>query len=61
MQALVAAGLGISLLPRLAAHPPAGAVVLELAPPRPTRTLAIVWRGDGALSHAAATFLKMLE
>ncbi len=59
MQALVAAGLGIALLPRLAIHPPAGAVVVELLPPRPTRTLAAVWRGD-ALTHAARAFLKMV-
>lgn len=45
MQALVAAGLGIALLPRLAIHPPTGARVVEFAYPRPTRTLAVVWRG----------------
>jgi DNA-binding transcriptional LysR family regulator len=44
MQALVAAGLGIALLPRLAIAPPSGAAVVELAPPRPTRTLAVVGR-----------------
>jgi LysR family hydrogen peroxide-inducible transcriptional activator len=59
MQAFVAAGLGISLLPRLALHPPAGAVVVELALPRPTRTLAVVWRTDD-LSHAAQAFLNGL-
>ena len=61
MQALVAAGLGISLLPRLAVHPPAGAMIVELAEPRPTRTLVIVWRGDGSLSHAATAFLALLK
>ena len=63
MQALVAAGLGIALLPRLALHPPDGATVVELAPPRPTRTLAAVWRtspGDILLSRAARAFLHLL-
>ncbi len=59
MQALVAAGLGIALLPRLAIHPPEGARVIELSPPRPTRTLAVVWR-EKALSHAATAFQTML-
>lgn len=59
MQALVAAGLGIALLPRLALQPPEGAVVVELSPPRPTRTLAVVWREE-ALSHAARAFLEMV-
>lgn len=59
MQALVAAGLGIAILPRLAIAPPPGAVVVELAPPRPTRTLAVVWR-DEALSHAARAFLNLM-
>ena len=65
MQALVAAGLGIALLPRLAVRPPDGAVVVELAPDpdsgvRPTRTLAAVWASGGALSHPAEAFLEML-
>ena len=59
MQELVAAGLGIALLPRLAIHPPAGATVIELAAPRPTRTLVAVWRPD-RLSHAATAFLRQL-
>jgi len=59
MQMLVAAGLGIALLPRLAIHPPVGARVVELAPPRPTRTLVAIWRAD-ALSHAASAFLQTL-
>jgi len=59
MQELVAAGLGIALLPRLAIHPPPGAAVIELAAPRPTRTLVAVWRPD-RLSHAATVFLSQL-
>lgn len=60
MQSLVAAGLGISLLPRLALNPPEGATVVELAVPRPTRTLAAVWQEGGALRHAAKAFLDLL-
>ncbi len=59
MQELVAAGLGIALLPRLALSPPPGATVIELAAPRPTRTLVAVWRPD-RLSHAATAFLHQL-
>lgn len=65
MQALVAAGLGIALLPRLAIHPPPGAVTIALAPPVPTRTLAVAWRGASpdditALPHAARAFLALV-
>lgn len=59
MQELVAAGLGIALLPRLAIHPPPGATVIELSAPRPTRTLVVVWRSD-RLSHVAEAFLHQL-
>jgi LysR family transcriptional regulator, hydrogen peroxide-inducible genes activator len=59
MQTLVSAGLGIALLPRLAAHPPAGACIVELATPRPTRTVAVAWREE-SLSHAARAFLELL-
>ncbi len=57
MQELVAAGLGIALLPRLAIHPPSGAAVVELSAPRPTRTLVAVWRKD-RLSQVASAFLS---
>ena len=61
MQSLVAAGLGIALLPRLAIHPPEGAAVVELAPPRPTRTLAVVWpEGKAPRTHAARVFLERI-
>ena len=60
MQALVAAGLGIALLPRLALSPPPGTVIVELAEPRPTRTLALIWRSGEALSHAATAFMGLL-
>lgn len=60
MQALVAAGLGIALLPRLAIHPPEGVEVVDLLPPVPTRTLVAIWRPE-RLSHAAAAFLRQLD
>ena len=60
MQALVAAGLGIALLPRLALSPPPGTVIVELAAPRPTRTLALIWRSGEAPSHAAMAFMALL-
>ena len=60
MQALVAAGLGIALLPRLAIHPQEGVVIIELEAPKPTRTLVAVWRQD-RLSHAANAFLTSLK
>ncbi|MBC8102512.1 MAG: LysR family transcriptional regulator [Cytophagales bacterium] len=61
MQSLVAAGLGIALLPRLAIHPPEGATVVELAPPRPTRTLAMIWPvGAAPRTHAARAFLERI-
>jgi DNA-binding transcriptional LysR family regulator len=57
--ALVAAGLGVALLPRLAAEPRAGTVVVPLASPAPRRTLGVAWRGD-RLSHAARAFLAVV-
>ena len=58
MQRMVAAGLGIALLPRLALHPPDGVAVVELAAPRPTRTVVAVWRERDGLTHAAKSFLE---
>ncbi len=60
MQALVAAGLGIALLPRLAIHPQEGVAIVELESPKPTRTLVAVWRKD-RLTHAARAFLSFLK
>lgn len=61
MQKMVAAGLGIAILPRLALHPPEGVKVIELALPRPTRTVAAIWRERDGLTHAAESFLKRVE
>ena len=56
--ALVAAGLGIALLPCLAIEPRAGIRVVPLAEPAPYRTLAALWQPEG-LSHAARAFLAL--
>jgi LysR family transcriptional regulator, hydrogen peroxide-inducible genes activator len=61
VQSLVAAGMGVALVPRMAQlkdRTPAP-VFLELAPPRPTRTLALVWRQDRYLPQAARAFVEV--
>ena len=60
MQSLVAAGLGIALLPRLAISALPGTRLVELGEPRPFRTLVIVWRA-GRLSYASEAFLAGLQ
>jgi DNA-binding transcriptional LysR family regulator len=55
--ALVAAGLGIALLPHLAIEPRAGTRVVPLAEPRPKRALAVLWDPE-RLSQAARAFLE---
>jgi DNA-binding transcriptional LysR family regulator len=56
--ALVAAGLGIALLPELAIELRDGVRVIPLAEPRPSRTLAVIWDAE-RLSHAGRAFLEM--
>lgn len=56
--ALVAAELGIALLPRLAIEPRPGIRILPLVEPRPSRTLAAIWVPE-TLSHAARAFLEL--
>lgn len=61
LQAMVAAGLGCTLVPRMAAERarrPAPVFVPLEGPPL-TRTLALVWRRDRYLSRAAEAFLAM--
>jgi DNA-binding transcriptional LysR family regulator len=58
VQALVAAGLGVALLPLLAIERRAGTRVLPLTEPRPSRTLAVLWHEE-TLSHAARAFLTL--
>lgn len=56
--ALVAAGLGIALLPRLAIEVRPGTQVISLSDPAQFRTLAVLWQPD-TLSHAARRFLHL--
>lgn len=61
IQAMVAVGLGVTLVPRMAAErdrSPAP-VFLEVSKPRITRTLALVWRRDRYISAAATAFLDV--
>lgn len=61
IQAMVAAGLGVTLVPRMAAErarQPAP-VFLPLVGPPLTRTLALAWRKDRYLPVAATSFLRV--
>jgi DNA-binding transcriptional LysR family regulator len=55
--ALVAAGLGIALLPRLAIEPRAGVAIVPLED-APSRTLALLW-DPTRLSHSARAFMGL--
>ncbi len=57
VQALIAAGMGISLVPRMVKR--SGLAYARIAPVQPTRSLALAWRSGAALS-AAATALKAI-
>lgn len=61
IQSMVAVGLGVSLVPRMAAERDMrpSPVFLEISEPRLTRTLALVWRTDRYLSTAARAFLEV--
>jgi LysR family hydrogen peroxide-inducible transcriptional activator len=63
IQALVASGVGISLIPNLAIHPGRGRqpVYLSLAAPRPMRTIGLLWRKEHHHSRAAREFLRLLR
>ncbi|MBY8880825.1 LysR family transcriptional regulator [Actinacidiphila acidipaludis] len=59
--ALVAAGLGIALVPRLGRGPlPEGAVMVPLEP-APTRTLYALWRAGAARRPSIAVAVRMLR
>jgi LysR family hydrogen peroxide-inducible transcriptional activator len=63
IQALVASGLGISLIPKLAIQPgrkPAPAY-LSLADPKPSRTIVALWRKEHQPGRAAREFLRLLR
>lgn len=56
VRGLVAAGLGVALLPPDPARAARSAVELEVTQPRTTRVLGLVWRRAGAASPAAVAF-----
>jgi len=62
VQGLVAAGVGVALIPRLAltrVHP--GIVVRELAPRSPARKVVAATMGGPGVAPAAATMIKVLS
>ena len=59
VQALVAAGLGISLVPRMVADYP-GVAYVELSQPAASRTLYLTWRKKAKLSPAAEALKKVI-
>jgi LysR family hydrogen peroxide-inducible transcriptional activator len=63
IQALVASGLGVSLIPKMAcqkgrAHQP---VYLTLADPKPQRAVAVLWRKEHAPGRAARAMLEVIK
>lgn len=63
IQALVKAGLGISLIPAMAAQQnrPGAPAYRSLAGPKPTRNIVALWPKHRPIGRAAAAFLKLLE
>jgi LysR family hydrogen peroxide-inducible transcriptional activator len=59
VQALVAAGLGISLVPRMVANRP-GVAYVGLSQPRAERSLYLAWRKAAHLSSAAEALKKTI-
>ncbi|EIE97654.1 LysR family transcriptional regulator [Saccharomonospora glauca] len=60
VRGLVAAGLGVALLPAFEPHPPSGVVEIPLAP-RVTRKIGLAWPADRPLSPAVATFRQFVR
>jgi LysR family hydrogen peroxide-inducible transcriptional activator len=59
---LVAAGLGIALVPAMVRSREVGGVIYRsLEPPHPTRTIAVIWRKRHKHTRAAAEFLAQLR
>ncbi|HVM02851.1 MAG TPA: LysR family transcriptional regulator [Acidimicrobiales bacterium] len=59
---LVAAGLGVSVIPRLPAEAPGPAVaVLRLTPPLPPHVTVVAWRGDPGPSTAADALRSAIQ
>ncbi|HEX8310379.1 MAG TPA: LysR family transcriptional regulator [Chthoniobacteraceae bacterium] len=63
VQALVEAGLGISLVPAMACHEgrKTGPIYRRLNQPRPTRTIVALWPKQRPPNRAAAEFLRCLK
>jgi LysR family hydrogen peroxide-inducible transcriptional activator len=63
VQALVAAGLGVSLVPSMACsgEREAGPIYRRLDRPRPTRTVVALWPKQRPLNRAGAEFLRCLK
>ena len=59
--ALVAAGLGVALLPRLGRDPLPGGVVLRQLEPEPSRQLFAVWRGEASRRPAITEAVRVLR
>lgn len=63
IQSLVSAGLGISLVPAMAAHstPSNPLEYRSLAAPRPTREVVAIWLKQRTIGRAAGEFLKLIK
>lgn len=62
LRALVAAGVGISIIPRLPAEAASPALaVLRLRPALAAHTTAVAWRRDSRLSNAGEAFLAVVR
>ena len=59
VQALVAAGLGVSLVPQMVARFP-GVAYVSLSHPKAQRTLSLAWRKKAPLSPAAEALRKVI-
>ena len=65
LRQMVAAGVGLTLMPLLAVKPPiaetGNVVIRPFADPAPSRTIALVWRGSSALSGFLAELAETLK
>jgi len=59
VQALVAAGLGISLVPQMVAKYP-GVAYARISGPKAERTLSLAWRKKAPLSSAGEALKKII-
>ena len=65
LRQMVAANVGITLMPMLSVKPPIAAtqnlVIRHFAPPAPSRTIAMVWRSSSALSSFLREYSSSLK